>query len=107
MLLQELKTRLRTEYNAFRLYLTNGSLTSGELLCKAYEMVWKEEVVMLFECLPNSDYYTDDLLSWVMEAPNALDFLYQTWKHTDYLLTAEFSELLHDELVIRKDGSNG
>ncbi len=107
MLLQELKIRLRTEYNLFRLYLVNGNFTSEDFLCKAYELVWKEEIVTLFECLPNSGYYTEDLLSWVMEAPNTLDFLYQVWMHTDYLLTAEFSELLHDELLIRKDGSNG
>lgn len=107
MLLQKLKMRLRMEYDAFRLYLVNGNLTSGELLCKAYEMVWKEEIVTLFECLPDNSYYTEDLISWIMGAPDALDFLYQAWRHTDYLLTAEFSELLHDELVIRKDGSNG
>ena len=38
--------------------------------------------------------------------PNALDFLYSIWKHTDFLLTGEINDLLYDELVIRKDGAN-
>lgn len=36
MLLQELKTRLRTEYNALRLYLTTAKLTAGDILNRAY-----------------------------------------------------------------------
>lgn len=107
MLLQELKTRLRTEYNALRLYLTTAKLTAGDILNRAYEVVWKEEIVCLFESLVNTDArYTDELLLWILKESNALDFLYEIWMHTDYLLTSEFSDLLYDELVIRKGGRN-
>ena len=107
MLLQQLKTRLRSEYNSLRLYLTTARLTAGDILNRAYEIVWKEEIVCLFESMVNTDgRYTDELLLWVLKEPNALDFLYEIWMHTDYLLTGEFNDLLYDELVIRKDGCN-
>ena len=107
MLLQQLKTRLRNEYNALRLYLTTAKLTAGDILNRAYEVVWKEEIVCLFECITNTDVrYTDEILLWILKEPNTLDFLYEIWMHTDYLLTSEFSDLLYDELVIRKGGSN-
>ena len=32
LLLQQLKTRLRNEYNALRLYLTTAKLTAGDIL---------------------------------------------------------------------------
>ena len=41
-----------------------------------------------------------------MSKDNSLDFLYEVWRHTDYLLTAEFADLLFDELTVRKEGSN-
>ena len=107
MLLQQLKTRLRNEYNALRLYLTTAKLTAGDILNRAYEVVWKEEIVCLFECMTHTDgRYTDELLLWILKEPNALDFLCEIWMHTDYLLTSEFSDLLYDELVIRKGGCN-
>lgn len=107
MLLEQLKTRLRNEYNAMRVYLTTAKLTAGDILNRAYEVVWKEEIVCLFEGMTNTDgRYTDELLLWILKEPNALDFLYEIWMHTDYLLTSEFSDLLYDELVIRKDGRN-
>ena len=55
MLLEQLKTRLRSEYNALRLYLTTAKLTAGDILNRAYEVVWKEEIVCLFECITNTD----------------------------------------------------
>lgn len=107
MLLQQLKTRLRTEYNALRLYLTTAELTAGDILSRAYEVVWKEEIVCLFEAMVNADgRYTDEILLWIMKEPNSLDFLYEIWKHTAFLLTGEFSDLLYDELIIRKDGAD-
>lgn len=107
MLLQQLKTRLRVENNALRLYLISAKLTAGDILNRAYEVVWKEEIVCLFESMTNIDgRYTDEILLWILKEPNALDFLYEIWMHTNYLLTSEFSDLLYDELVIRKDGCN-
>lgn len=107
MLLQQLKTRLRNEYNSLRLYLITAKLTAGDILNRAYEVVWKEEIVCLFESMVNADgRYTDEILLWILKEANALDFLYEIWMHTDYLLISEFSDLLYDELVIRKDGSN-
>lgn len=107
MLLEQLKTRLRTEYNALRMYLTSAKLTAGDILNRAYEVVWKEEIVCLFESMANTNgRYTEELLLWILKEPNTLDFLYEIWMHTDYLLTSEFSDLLYDELIIRKDGSN-
>ena len=107
MLLQQLKTRLRSEYNSLRLYLTTARLTAGDILNRAYEIVWKEEIVCLFESMVNTDgRYTDEILLWILKEPNTLDFLYKIWIHTDYLLTGEFNDLLYDELVIRKDGCN-
>lgn len=107
MLLQQLKTRLRAEYSAFRLYLTTAKLTAGDILNRAYEVVWKEEIACLFECIENTDArYTDELVLWILKESNALDFIYEIWRNTDYLLTSEFSDLLYDELVIRKDGHN-
>lgn len=107
MLLQELKTRLRTEYNALRLYLTTADLKSSDILNRAYEIVWKSEITYLFEDMTNSDgRYTDELILWIVKEPNALDYLYGVWKHTDFLLTSEISDLLYDELIIRKDGAN-
>lgn len=107
MLLQELKTRLRAEYNALRLYLTTADLTASDILSRAYEIVWKSEITYLFEDMTNSDgRYTDELILWILKEPNALDFLYSVWKHTDFLLTSEINDLLYDELIIRKDGAN-
>ena len=107
MLLQELKTRLRAEYNALRLYLTTADLTASDILSRAYEIVWKSEITYLFEDMTNSDgRYTDELILRILKEPNALDFLYSVWKHTDFLLTSEINDLLYDELIIRKDGAN-
>lgn len=61
----------------------------------------------LFNNIPEHNCrYSDDMLRWILSKENALDFLYQTWRHTDYLLTSEFADLLYDELTVRKDGSN-
>ena len=105
MLLQQLKTRLRVEFNAYRLYLATADMTIEGLLAQAYELVWKDEIVCLIESIPDSTRYTDDIVSWIMKEPNALDFMYGIWKHTDYLLTSEFADLLYDEICIRKDGT--
>lgn len=107
MLLQLLKLRLRAEYNALRLYLTTAELTASDILNIAYEIVWKGELTNLFEVMTNSDgRYTDELILWILKEPNALDFLYGVWQHTDFLLTGEINDLLHDELVVRRDGAN-
>lgn len=107
MLLHELRIRLRAEYNALRLYLATENLTAGDIIGKAYEIVWKGEITNLFETMTNSDgRYTDEIICWILKEPNALDFLYQIWQHTDYLLTSEINDLLYDELIIRKDGAN-
>lgn len=105
MLLQQLKARLRAEFDAYRQYLATADITVEELLAKAYELTWKDEIVYLIECTPNSVRYTDDIVVWIMKEPNALDFLYNIWRHTDYLLTAEFADLFYDEICIRKDGA--
>lgn len=107
MLLQQLKHRLRMEYTALCTYLTTASMTAGDLLNKSYEVVWKQEIVNLFEVMPEVGCrYSDELLLWILSKDNSLEFLYQTWRHTDYLLTSEFADLLYDELTVRKDGSN-
>ena len=107
MLLQQLKTRLRMEYNALRLYLTTAELTASDILNRAYEIVWKGEITSLFESMTNIDgRYTDELILWILKEPNTLDFLYEVWQHTDYLLTGEINDLLYDELIVRKDGCN-
>ena len=107
MLLQELKTKLRAEYNALRLYLTTAELTASDILNRAYEIVWKGEITYLFEDMTNSDgRSTDELILWILKEPNVLDFLYGVWKNTDFLLTAEINDLLYDELIVRKDGAN-
>ena len=107
MLLQQLRRRLKDEYTALCTYLTTAPLTAYDLLNKSYEVVWKQEIVNLFENIPEYNCrYSDDMLCWILSKENALDFLYQTWRHTDYLLTSEFADLLYDELTVRKDGSN-
>ena len=107
MLLQQLKHRLRMEYTALCTYLTTAPITAGDLLSKAYEVVWKQEIVNLFEVTPETNCrYSDDIVSWIMSKDNSLEFLYEVWRHTDYLLTAEFADLLFDELTVRKEGSN-
>lgn len=107
MLLRQLQKRLREEYTQLCTYLTIAPITSGELLNMSYEVVWKQEITNLFESIPDSNCrYSDDMLLWIMKQTNSLDFLFQTWRHTDYLLTAEFADLLFDELCIRKDGMN-
>lgn len=107
MLLQQLRKRLKAEYAALCTYLTTAPLTASDLLNKSYEVVWKQEIVNLFENIPEYNCrYSDDMLRWILSKENALDFLYQTWRHTDYLLTSEFADLLYDELTVRKDGSN-
>ena len=105
MLLQQLKQRLKMEYTALRTYLTTAPMTAGDLLNQSYEVVWKQEITSLFEGMPETGCrYSDELLSWILSKDNSLDFLYQVWRHTDYLLTSEFSDLLYDELLTRKDG---
>ena len=107
MLLQQLKVRLRAEYNALRLYLTTAELTASDILNRAYEIVWKGELTNLFEDMTNSDgRYTDEIILWILKEPNALEFLYGIWQHTDFLLTSEINDLLYDELIVRKDGAN-
>ena len=108
MLLRQLKVRLRTEYTSLCTYLTTAPITAEDLLSMAYEVVWKREIVNLFEVMPESNCrYSDDDINWILSHDNSLDFLYEIWRHTDYLLTAEFADLLHDELVVRKEGANG
>lgn len=108
MLLRQLKVRLRTEYTSLCTYLTTAPITAEDLLSMAYEVVWKQEIVNLFEVMPESNCrYSDDDINWILSHDNSLDFLYEIWRHTDYLLTAEFADLLHDELVVRKEGANG
>ena len=107
MLLRQLKVRLRTEYTSLCTYLTTAPITAEDLLSMAYEVVWKQEIVNLFEVMPESNCrYSDDILNWILSNENSLDFLYEVWRHTDYLLTSEFSDLLYDELTVRKEGSN-
>lgn len=107
MLLQKLRQRLKDEYTALCTYLTTAPLTASDLLNKSYEVVWKQEIMRLFNNIPEHNCrYSDDMLCWILSKENALDFLYQTWRHTDYLLTSEFADLLYDELTVRKDGSN-
>ena len=107
MLLQKLRQRLKDEYTALCTYLTTAPLTASDLLNKSYEVVWKQEIMSLFDNIPEHNCrYSDDMLRWILSKENALDFLYQTWRHTDYLLTSEFADLLYDELTVRKDGSN-
>ena len=107
MLLQQLRQRLKDEYTALCTYLTTAPLTASDLLNKSYEVVWKQEIMNLFNNIPEHNCrYSDDMLRWILFKENALDFLYQTWRHTDYLLTSEFADLLYDELTVRKDGSN-
>ena len=107
MLLQKLRQRLKDEYTALCTYRTTAPLTASDLLNKSYEVVWKQEIMNLFNNIPEHNCrYSDDMLRWILSKENALDFLYQTWRHTDYLLTSEFADLLYDELTIRKDGSN-
>jgi len=61
----------------------------------------------LFNNIPEHNCrYSDDMLRWILSKENALEFLYQTWRYIDYLLTSEFADLLYDELTVRKDGSN-
>lgn len=108
MLLQQLRQRLRIEYTLLCTYLTTAPMTAGDLLNKSYEVVWKQEIMNLFEAMPETGCrYSDELLQWILAKENSLEFLYQTWRHTDYLLTDEFADLLFDELTVRKDGSNG
>ena len=108
MLLRQLKVRLRTEYTQLCTFLTTAPITAGDLLARSYEVVWKQEIVNLFEVTAETNCrYSDELLSWILSNENTLDFLYDIWKHTDYLLTAEFADLLFDELTVRKDGMNG
>ena len=59
-------------YRYARLYLTTAELTAGDILNRAYEVVWKEEIVCLFEGMSNTDgRYTDELLLWILKEPNA------------------------------------
>lgn len=44
MLLNELKVRLKTEFEAYRLYLTNADLSAEELFNKAYEIASKSPI---------------------------------------------------------------
>ena len=107
MLLQQLRKRLKSEYAALCTYLTTAPLTASDLLNKSYEVVWKQEIMSLFNNIPEHNCrYSDDMLRRILSNENALDFLYQTWRHTDYLLTSEFADLLYDELTVRKDGCN-
>ena len=107
MLLEQLRTRLRTEYKTLRLYLTTAKLTAEDILNRAYEILWKEEIMNLFEVMTETNSrYSDELLLWILSKENSLEFLYGVWQHTAYLLTDEFSTLLLDELLIRKDGCN-
>ena len=107
MLLQKLKLRLRTEYTALCTYLTTAPMTANDLLNKSYEVVWKQEIRNLFEGMSETGCrYSEELLCWILSKENSLEFLYQTWRHTDYLLTAEFADLLFDELTVRKEGTN-
>lgn len=107
MLLQKLGNRLQQEFMQFRLYLTSASMTAEVLLNWSYEVVWKQEIVNLFTMMPEHNCrYSDEMLIWILSRENALEFLYTTWRHTDFLLTSEFADLLYDELLIRKDGTN-
>ena len=107
MLLQQLQYRLRTEYIALCTYLTTARMTASDLLEKSYEVVWKQEIMNLFEGMTEKGCrYSEELLCWILSKDNTLEFLYQAWRNTHYLLTNEFADLLYDELTERKDRSN-
>ena len=107
MLLQQLQHRLRTEYTALCTYLTTAPMTASDLLEKCYEVAWKQEIMKLFEGMPEKGCrYSEEVLYWILSKDNALEFLYQAWRNTHYLLTNEFADLLYDELTERKDRSN-
>ena len=61
MLLEQLRIRLRAEYNALRGYLATANITAVEILDRAYEIVWKEEIVCLFEGMTDCRY-SDEVL---------------------------------------------
>lgn len=104
MLLQKLQKKLRSEYTELRTYLTTVPMTAEELLDKAYEVVWKQEIVVLFEAMTKDGCrYPEELLGWILSKEYSLGFLYEVWMSTDYLLTEEFADLLFDELTIRKE----
>ena len=65
MLLQQLKTRLRNEYTILCTYLTTAPIIDGGLLSKAYEVVWKQEIVnlniaTLCPCLVKNNRHTSE-----------------------------------------------
>ena len=87
--------RMEQELEKYREYLVSGKITAKEMLDEAYQLVIKQGLYYIF-ANHNCSRLAITEWEWLNQQENILD----------YLLTSEFSDLLYDELVIRKDGRN-
>lgn len=67
-------------------------LPPKEIIYKAYEICYREELIGMFE---NTEY-SEELMSALYELPNPIGILYDEWLHTD----CSVCEMLED--VIRR-----
>lgn len=73
--------KMVNELNSFRASLLK--LTPSEIIndFKAYELIYKEDIVLCFE--DDEMYLNDDELKFLSEQEAPLDWLYQSWNDSD------------------------
>ena len=104
MLLNVLKERLSEEYSLLRISLIASDLSARDILDRMEEIVWKQEIVRLFRTMSHARFkYPDEMISWILDKDDALDFIYQIWKAADYKILESFSVLLYEELLCKKE----
>lgn len=79
--LDNLYWKMVNELNSFRASLLE--LTPAEIIndFKAYELIYKEDIVQCFE--GDEMYLSDDELVFLFELEAPLDWLYQSWSDSD------------------------
>lgn len=80
-IMDNLYLQMVNELNSFRASLLE--LTPAEIIndFKAYELIYKEDIVQCFE--DDEMYLSDDELVFLSEHEAPLDWLYQSWRDSD------------------------
>ena len=63
-----------------------------EIISKAYEICWREELI----CLLESTEFDDDILNVLLNTPHLLDILYDEWLSTDVSVHDMLADVIRD-----------
>lgn len=88
--MNELIDRIHVEQKQ---YLADiAKLPSYEIIGKAYEICWRDEII----CLLESTEFDDETLAVLSKTPNLLDTLYDAWISTDVSVHDMLSDVIRE-----------